>query len=285
MKLVHFGAGNIGRSLVGSIFSRAGWEVVFVDTQENIINALNRDHVYEVIIKETERNDSPDMLKVTGVSGILAGKTAEVIDAVTDCDLVSTAVGANALKFVLPVIAQAVERRKRPLSVMFCENLHSVATYAEKILRDNLPEGFKLDGRLGLVETSIGKMVPMMPEEVSRSRPLEVWGEAYNKIIADIDGFAGVCPEVEGLELRHNFNAYVDRKLYIHNLGHATAAWHGWLHGKKYIWECIADPWIYSEIRGVMQESAKALETMYCSVYEDCTLEEYIADLLVRFCQ
>ena len=28
---VHFGAGNIGRALAGPVFSRAGYEVVFVD--------------------------------------------------------------------------------------------------------------------------------------------------------------------------------------------------------------------------------------------------------------
>jgi len=30
--MVQFGAGNIGRSFIGQLFSRSGYEVVFVDT-------------------------------------------------------------------------------------------------------------------------------------------------------------------------------------------------------------------------------------------------------------
>ena len=39
---VHFGAGNIGRALAGPIFSRAGYEVVFVDAVPEIVSALQQ---------------------------------------------------------------------------------------------------------------------------------------------------------------------------------------------------------------------------------------------------
>jgi mannitol-1-phosphate 5-dehydrogenase len=41
MKLVQFGAGNIGRSFIGQLFSRAGWEVVFVDINTNMVKMKN----------------------------------------------------------------------------------------------------------------------------------------------------------------------------------------------------------------------------------------------------
>jgi mannitol-1-phosphate 5-dehydrogenase len=41
VKLVQFGAGNIGRSFIGQIFCRAGWEVVFIDVDEKIVSLLN----------------------------------------------------------------------------------------------------------------------------------------------------------------------------------------------------------------------------------------------------
>ena len=40
-QLLHFGAGNIGRSLVGQLFSKAGYDVVFVDADRRIVDALN----------------------------------------------------------------------------------------------------------------------------------------------------------------------------------------------------------------------------------------------------
>jgi mannitol-1-phosphate 5-dehydrogenase len=41
-KLVLFGAGKIGRSFIGQLFSRSGYEVVFVDISKTLIDELNR---------------------------------------------------------------------------------------------------------------------------------------------------------------------------------------------------------------------------------------------------
>jgi mannitol-1-phosphate 5-dehydrogenase len=41
-KIVVFGAGNIGRSFVGAVFSQAGYELVFADVAQTIIDELNR---------------------------------------------------------------------------------------------------------------------------------------------------------------------------------------------------------------------------------------------------
>jgi mannitol-1-phosphate 5-dehydrogenase len=40
-KLVLFGAGKIGRSFIGQLFSRGGYEVVFVDVFKSVIDELN----------------------------------------------------------------------------------------------------------------------------------------------------------------------------------------------------------------------------------------------------
>ena len=40
-KLIQFGAGNIGRSFIGQIFSKEGYEVVFIDVNEKLISELN----------------------------------------------------------------------------------------------------------------------------------------------------------------------------------------------------------------------------------------------------
>lgn len=282
---VHFGAGNIGRALAGPIFSRAGYQVLFVDAVPEIVRALHERCAYRVVVKDALPPGSPDSFTVAGVDGIDVRDHGAVKAAVARADLIGTAVGAAHLPGVLTEIAAGLpERAGRPVSLLFCENLHGLARLARETLSRALPKGFPLDRQVGLVETSIGKMVPLMPQEVRRNDPLEVWGEAYNSIIADRNGFVGTVPDgIDGLLLKHCFQAYVDRKLYIHNLGHAACAYHGHSRGHTLICDAVCDPAVFAETRAVMQESARALARRYPQELDAAGLAEHVADLLRRF--
>ena len=282
---VHFGAGNIGRALAGPIFSRAGYEVVFVDAVPEIVAALRQRKSYRVVVKDALPPGVPETFDVTRVDGVAAQDAEAVKAAVARADLIGTAVGAAYLPGVVASIASGLPlRRGRPVSILFCENLHGVSEMARRVLEDHLPPGFPLASQVGLVETSIGKMVPLMPLEVRKRDPLEVWGEAYNAIIADRNGFIGRAPEgVEGLDLKQCFQAYVERKLYIHNLGHATCACHGFLRGHSLICDAVADREVCGETRAVMMVSARALMRRYPSEFDAASQAAHVEDLLRRF--
>jgi len=158
-----------------------------------------------------------------------------------------------------------------------------------RIVRENLlsclPEGFPIDESVGLIETSIGKMVPIMKEEDLLKDPLAVFAEPYNNLIVDKKGFLGSIPQFRDIEAVDNIAAYVDRKLFIHNLGHASAAYLGFGYNEKftYIWEALEEPSVYKDVLSAMKEAAAAMLCEYPRVFSEETLDSHIEDLLNRF--
>lgn len=285
MQLVVFGAGNIGRSFIGQLFSRAGYRVVFVDIDEELVAALNEEGRYRIEI----RDRTPGEIWVEGVSAIPARDDGEVARAVAAADIIATAVGAAALAQIYPGIAAGLVLKREaggpPLDIIICENLRNAAEIVAGGLRQHLPPDFPLADCIGLVETSIGKMVPIMPDEVRRRDPLLLYAEAYNTLILDARGFKNPLPAVSGLDPKHNMAAHVDRKAFIHNLGHAACAYLGYLASpqSRYIWEVVANRRLCEAARRAMWESAESLMRRYPDEFDEGNQHAHIEDLLSRF--
>jgi mannitol-1-phosphate 5-dehydrogenase len=264
MKLVVFGAGNIGRSFVGQLFARAGYRIVFVDIDDGLVAALNREGRYRIEIRDRR----PDEIWVEGVSAIHGRDAERVARELAEADIAATAVGPSALPHVYPAIAQAL----------------ILAAFASG-LRGQLPNNFPADDAVGLIETSIGKMVPIMPEEVRRRDPLLLYAEAYNTLILDATAFKNPIPDVPGLDSKKNMRAYVDRKAFIHNCGHAACAYLGHLAlaDAVYVWECIEHPEVREAARRAMWESASALIRRYPDEFTEADQRDHVEDLLSRF--
>jgi len=281
--LLHFGAGRIGRSLVGRLFCEAGWRITFVDILPPLVEALSRRRSYRVRIKDALPRGAPDTAEVTGFDAMLSSEAARLAEAVRDADLISTAVGAANVPDVLAALAPGLARRDRGVSILFVENLRHAGRVAREALGRLLPEAPRVLERVGLVETTTHTMVPMMPPDVSRRDPLLIWCDAYSRILADRRGFLDPPADVPGLVLKDPFPPWMDRKLFIHNLGHAAAAYHGNLAGKETIWECVAEERLRAETRAAMGESAWALAREYPGEFTEADLAAHADDLLRRF--
>ncbi len=285
MKLVQFGAGNIGRSFIAQLFSRAGYEVVFVDVVPEMVRLLNERRRYRVEVKDTP----PAALWVENVRAVDGRDAALVAEELATADMAGTAVGPNALPHLFPVIAAGLRlRRERgagPLDVILCENLRSAAATVREGVSRHLPADFPLDAAFGLVETSIGKMVPIMTAAQRAEDPLAVFAEAYNTLICDARGFLNPIPNVPGLDPKQNMRAYVDRKSFIHNLGHAITAYMGHVRDPRlvYLWEAVERPDVREVAAGAMWESAQALIQEYPGEFSEANQRAHIEDLLRRF--
>lgn len=286
MKIVQFGAGNIGRSFLGQLFSRAGWETVFVDVNSDLIKLLNERRYYNVVIKREERKD--EVRRVGPVRAVSGGKAAsfELIDA----DLAAISVGITALQAVLPDIAFGLTLRREyrgdhPLNIIIAENGRSTKRIFANTLSMLLEKTYPIERLVGLVETSIGKMVPLLRTEDLRVDPLRLFAEEYEDLILDGKGFLGRIPPIIGLHPVDDIKAYVDRKLFIHNLGHAAAAYLSYRINpeKTLLAQALELPEVEEGTRKAMEQAASALLLEYPNAYVQKDLEDHIDDLLHRF--
>jgi len=281
-----FGAGKIGRSFIGQVFGLSGYEVIFSDVDAELVKELNSRKSYHIVIK----GEKEEILLIPKVRAIYGLNENVVIKNIANVSIMATSVGKNVLGKLLPVIAKGLIKRYKinpdlPLNIIIAENMRSASEYFREELIKYLPPDYPFDKLVGLVETSIGKMVPIMSHADTEHDPLLVFAEPYNQLIVDRKGFKGEIPQIKDLEPKDNIKAWVDRKAFIHNLGHATSAYFGsFKHPEStYIYEVLLDPEVLDFTKKTMFQSAVILLKLYPNDLTMDDLTAHIENLLHRF--
>jgi len=281
---VMYGAGNIGRGFIGTLFSASGYRTVFVDISDPVVEALNREKTYPVRILS---DGSYEDLWVENVCAVDGKNPDAVAETIASADLMATAVGVNVLPRIVPNLVRGLrlrrERQGGPLNLLICENLMDANRVLGEMIKEHLdPSEYQwFEENLGLVETSIGRMVPVQTEEMKDGNPLRVCVERYGFLPVDRDAFRGEIPPVRQMIPFSPFDFYVKRKLYLHNMGHVVCAYLGGRSGMDYIAQAIEQEEIYLLVKGAMEESVRALSLQYGVALEDLWI--HMEDLLFRF--
>ncbi len=285
MKAVMYGAGNIGRGFIGQLFYESGYETSFIDVAEPVINQLNTQHSYPVRILYGNSYKEEMIKNVDCVDGKDVNAVAK---AIANADVMATAVGVNILKFIIGNIAEGLKLRwqdpsKAPLNIIICENLIGADKYLKNAIAEKLNDEEKklLDEKVGFVEASIGRMVPVQTDEMKGDNPLRVCVESYGTLPVDKDAFKGEIPPIKNMVPFSPFQFFIERKLFIHNMGHAFCAYLGCLKGVDYIWQSIGDPYVELLVMRAMQQSAISLAVRHNVPYIE--LNNHVEDLIKRF--
>lgn len=283
-KAVMYGAGNIGRGFIGKVFSDSGYEVCFIDVVDGIVAEINKKKQYTVKLVSNAGQREEIVKNIRAVNGNNIG---EVADAIFSADIMATAVGVNVLPLIVKPICLGLKKRfdsgKGPLNIIICENLIDAHKYLRSLIGSELGEKYinPIENNLGLVEASIGRMVPVMTDEKREGELLKIWVEPYAQLPVDREAFIGEIPQLTGLEPFSPFGFYIKRKLFIHNLGHSMCAYLGWQKGYEFIYECVEDEKIRSLTENAMKAAGLALNKEYQVPLAD--IEIFIVDLLDRF--
>ncbi len=281
---IMYGGGNIGRGFIGALFSQSDYEVTFIDVAETVVSELSSRRSYPVRYVSAAGNKDVIIEHVTAVNG---NDTEAASDAIAGCDIMATAVGARILPYIVPNIVAGIKKRiaagGSPLNIIICENLMDANKILEGMLKEKLsPEELPwFEENVGLIEASIGRMVPIQTEAMKDGDPLRVCVEEYGFLPVDKDAFKGTIPDIKNMVPFSPFDFYYKRKLYIHNMGHASCAYLGGLLGLKFIYQAIDVSEIRILVQNAMLESAMALSSHYNMDFHP--IYNHIMDLIHRF--
>lgn len=286
MKAVMYGAGNIGRGFIGQKFYLSGYDTTFIDVNKEVVDLLNERGEYPIYFTRNDRYVPESVKNLKAVNG---KDNAAVIEAIADCDIMATALGVNILPFVAPLIAEAVVKRaakNAPLNILICENMIGSNEYLHGLVEPHIPEEVKgwFEENIGFVCVSVGRTVPPTPDDLKAADPLAVCAEPYDELPVDLAGFRPVgceLPKIPNLVAFTPFRFFIERKLLIHNMGHALQAYVGYQKGYNYIFEIATDGEIKYILTRALIESARALAKRHGAPLDDTM--QFAEDLMIRF--
>ncbi|AAU37017.1 MULTISPECIES: mannitol-1-phosphate 5-dehydrogenase [Basfia] len=283
MKALHFGAGNIGRGFIGKLLADSGMQVIFADVNDSVIDLLKSRRSYGVKIVGDSINT---VERVTQVTGVNSKDETAIITLFNEVDLVTTAVGPNVLKIVASTFAKALEARiaggnTKPLNIIACENMVRGTSFLKEQVFTHLNPDYKdkVEQLIGFVDSAVDRIVP--PVKPDAEDPLLVTVEEFSEWIVDQTQFKGAIPDIKGMELTDNLMAFVERKLFTLNTGHAVTSYYGKFKGYKFVKESIEDESVKAFVKSVMQESGAVLIKRYG--FDPQAHAAYIEKILKRF--
>lgn len=280
MLAIHFGAGNIGRGFIGQLLHKAGYEICFVDVNDEIIDQLNNKRAYSVMLADSTQ----ERMLITNVRGINSVKDPqEVAKVIAQADIVTTAVGPSILPKIAKLIAdgliERIENSDKALNIIACENMIGGSTFLRDEVYLNMTESQKkkTEQSVNFPDAAVDRIVPVQSHEDK----LLVAVEPFYEWVIDQSKMIGEVPAIDGVTYVEDLLPYIERKLFTVNTGHAATAYLGNFYGYNTIKEAISDKGIRNIVTAILDETGKLLERKYnFNPYEH---NAYVQKIIGRF--
>ncbi|WOO86821.1 mannitol-1-phosphate 5-dehydrogenase [Mollicutes bacterium LVI A0039] len=291
MKVVHFGAGNIGRGFMGDLLYRSGYEVTFVDVNDELIKALNTSKDYNVIYLD-EGNTTFNVK----IAGAINSKTnsEELREKLAQADLITTSLGQINLKYITDAVCDGLRMRisrgnTNCIDIIACENGLRVSTYFKTLILEHADAKMSeyLEKYVGFVDSAVDRIVPdqVLPNICDvEVEPFYEWVLEKGQVRRN-DSIAGVN-YVEDLSY---FNK---RKLLTVNLTHSLVGYVGTYKKFTYVEEALRNPQVNEIVCATLDNITEALvlefgvdpkvQSIYANKVLDRFKNEKIIDELSR---
>ena len=281
MQAVLIGAGKIGRGIIGEVLYNAGYKLTFADVSNELVSMINSYKKYPVfVLSDTEKEE---WIENVDAYYIGSEKSVEVF---AKADIVTTAVGAGALKKVAKHIAAGIKKRCEQsntnyLTVIACENMECASTYlqAEVINYLSHEEVEFCHKYISFPDCEVSRMVIPL-ENASSKNPLAVKVEKYMEWIIDSNKLKADLSHIQNLECSADAFAYIKRKIYTLT-GHAILSYMGYQKGYRYIYQAAFDENIFENTYYALSECGKSWSEKFNMDIDEFNL--YTTIMLRRF--
>ncbi|KAL6851380.1 hypothetical protein ACO1O0_008508 [Amphichorda felina] len=272
----------MGRGFVACFLHNSGYEVIFADVADTLIDRINSSPSYKVIEVGTEGTTENTITNYRAINS----KTheAELIKEISTADVVTCSVGPNILRFIAPVIAKGIDSRPEdltPVHVIACENAIGATDTLASFIKDpqnTAPERLDdHDKRARYANSAIDRIVPAQDPNAG----LDVTLEKFFEWVVEKTPFEDIgIPDIKGINWVSNLGPFIERKLFTVNTGHATAAYHGYNRRKRTVYDALQDKQIMAEVRGALNET-KNLVVLKHEIEEDAQAA-YVEKIIKR---
>ena len=279
-KAVHFGAGKIGRGFIAELLHDSGYEVIFGDVVDELVDLVNKEHEYPLFL--IDHNYEEKIIDhVIAYSNIK--NPEKLVDEMCEAEIITTSVMDTNLPKVAPLITEGLKKRleqnQNKAIVMACENAMMGTDILKKaMIETNILSEEELDSIAVFPNTAVDRMV--FGGVHNGKEGIEV-GDAYELVIEKNKLIDPNSEPINGAEYVDDLMMYLQRKIYIINCGHAIAGYYGQaLKGYEIVQDSLRDPDLIPQIREAMLESASALEKKYGFTHE--SLVDYMETMMVK---
>ncbi len=301
------GTGNIGRGHIAPLLAVDDFDLIFTDFNQALITEANQRDSY-VVTPVGLGNP----VTVNHFWGIDARQEEAVAAQGPRADWIFTTVGTNNLIKLKSVIYQFIRKRieaghLETLNIVFAENLPvdqpQIAALRAAVLemaegddktRQYVEEKVNFVGSGQFYDYAHG-YVGWVGAVVGITVPPGIAATGGNPLSINVEGGGPYYLEVDAKELRgskfipsgmkpvENIRAAREKKLLIHNMGHAALAYLSAAFGITDPAEGIRDRRIAKLVRRAMMESATGLHHRYPTLFPMPELMKYIDQLMDRF--
>lgn len=136
---VHFGGGALGRGLVVPFLEEAGYSVVVVDIDVNLLKKLNENHGY--LLKVTDNLEKSRFVSIKDAVDFSASNR-NLQKYLKEAEVITTSVRKENLKYVADIICKIFDETDKKL-ILCAENIEKAGTFFRGLLKEVSEKSFE----------------------------------------------------------------------------------------------------------------------------------------------